>query len=78
MSTGEVYGKIENYGCVWDATGGHQDGPFGAGVTKTKGGYWRPSQWSLLQHRQMLDQVLETFNIVPDYDLDIMGKVRPY
>ena len=26
------------------------------------------------QHRQMLDQVLETFNIVPDYDLDIMGK----
>ena len=26
------------------------------------------------QHRQMLDQVLETFNIVPDYDLDIMGR----
>lgn len=26
------------------------------------------------QHRQMLDQVLETFKIVPDYDLDIMGK----
>ena len=26
------------------------------------------------QHRQMLDQVLETFNIVPDYDLDIMGE----
>ena len=26
------------------------------------------------QHRQMLDQVSETFNIVPDYDLDIMGK----
>ena len=25
-------------------------------------------------HRQMLDQVLETFEIVPDYDLDIMGK----
>ena len=24
------------------------------------------------QHRQMLDQVLELFNIVPDYDLDIM------
>ena len=24
------------------------------------------------QHRQMLDQVLETFNIIPDYDLDIM------
>ena len=24
------------------------------------------------QHRQMLDQVLETFNIVPDYDLNIM------
>ena len=26
------------------------------------------------QHRQMLDQVLETFRILPDYDLDIMGK----
>ena len=25
------------------------------------------------QHRQMLDQVLETFQIEPDYDLDIMG-----
>ena len=24
------------------------------------------------QHREMLDQVLKTFNIVPDYDLDIM------
>ena len=24
------------------------------------------------QHRQMLDQVLETFQITPDYDLDIM------
>lgn len=24
------------------------------------------------QHRQMLDQVLETFNITPDYDLDMM------
>ncbi len=26
------------------------------------------------QHRQMLDQVLDTFNIVPDYDLSIMKK----
>ena len=26
------------------------------------------------QHRQMLDQVLETFKIVPNYDLNIMGK----
>ena len=24
------------------------------------------------QHRQMLDQVLQTFNITPDYDLSIM------
>ena len=24
------------------------------------------------QHRQMLDQVLETFNVIPDYDLNIM------
>ena len=26
------------------------------------------------QHRQMLDQVLETFKVVPNYDLNIMGK----
>ena len=26
------------------------------------------------QHRQMLDQVLEAFHIVPDYDLAIMQK----
>lgn len=25
------------------------------------------------QHREMLDQVLEIFNIIPDYDLNIMG-----
>lgn len=24
------------------------------------------------QHRQMLDQVLQTFGVVPDYDLNIM------
>ena len=30
------------------------------------------------QHRQMLDQVLETFNIVPDYDWILWGKARPY
>lgn len=24
------------------------------------------------QHRQMLDQVLETFDVIPDYDLNIM------
>ena len=24
------------------------------------------------QHRQMLDQVLSVFDIIPDYDLDIM------
>lgn len=26
------------------------------------------------QHRQMLDQVLSAFDIVPDYDLDVMQK----
>ena len=26
------------------------------------------------QHREMLDQVLGLFHIVPDYDLDIMSK----
>ncbi|WP_039729663.1 UDP-N-acetylglucosamine 2-epimerase, partial [Enterococcus mundtii] len=25
------------------------------------------------QHREMLDQVLKIFNIVPDYDLDVMS-----
>ena len=30
------------------------------------------------QHRQMLDQVLDTFEIVPDYDLDIMGKINRF
>ena len=28
------------------------------------------------QHRQMLDQVLDVFDIVPDYDLQIMDKVN--
>lgn len=28
------------------------------------------------QHRQMLDQVLETFNVVPDYDLSIMKECQ--
>ena len=28
------------------------------------------------QHRQMLDQVLDLFSVVPDYDLDIMGSVQ--
>lgn len=28
------------------------------------------------QHRQMLDQVLHLFCIVPDYDLDIMSRGR--
>lgn len=26
------------------------------------------------QHREMLDQVLKIFNIIPDYDLDVMKK----
>ncbi|WP_414477753.1 non-hydrolyzing UDP-N-acetylglucosamine 2-epimerase [Pasteurella multocida] len=28
------------------------------------------------QHREMLDQVLELFNIIPDYDLDIMNQTQ--
>ena len=28
------------------------------------------------QHRQMLDQVLNLFDITPDYDLNIMKKTR--
>ena len=26
------------------------------------------------QHREMLDQVLSVFEIIPDYDLDLMSK----
>lgn len=29
------------------------------------------------QHRQMLDQVLDTFKVVPDYDLTIMKERQP-
>lgn len=29
------------------------------------------------QHREMLDGVLKTFEIIPDYDLDIMEKIKP-
>jgi len=29
------------------------------------------------QHREMLDQVLELFDIIPDYDLDIMKPAQP-
>ena len=29
------------------------------------------------QHRQMLDQVLEAFSVVPDYDLSIMKVLQP-
>ncbi|MCJ7790159.1 MAG: UDP-N-acetylglucosamine 2-epimerase, partial [Candidatus Atribacteria bacterium] len=28
------------------------------------------------QHREMLDQMLEIFKIIPDYDLDIMEQVQ--
>ena len=28
------------------------------------------------QHRQMLDAVLDTFGVVPDYDLSIMKETR--
>ena len=30
------------------------------------------------QHRQMLDQVLETFKVVPDYDLDVVMSSRHF
>lgn len=28
------------------------------------------------QHREMLDQVLEVFDITPDYDLNLMKKIK--
>ena len=30
------------------------------------------------QHREMLDQVLDFFEIVPNYDLDLMKQVKTY
>ena len=30
------------------------------------------------QHREMLDQVLDLFEITPDYDLVLMSAVNPY
>ena len=47
--------------------------PFGVGVAKQRETIETITVVTA-QHRQMLDQVLETFNIVPDYDLDIMGE----
>ncbi|HVK12262.1 MAG TPA: UDP-N-acetylglucosamine 2-epimerase (non-hydrolyzing) [Gemmataceae bacterium] len=32
----------------------------------------RPAVWVTGQHRQMLDQILDTFGITPDIDLDVM------
>jgi UDP-N-acetylglucosamine 2-epimerase (non-hydrolysing) len=34
--------------------------------------YFRTSVCATAQHRQMLDQVLRIFDVVPDYDLDLM------
>ena len=36
ISTGEVYGKIENNGCFWNSTRGYKNGSFGVGIVKTK------------------------------------------
>lgn len=36
--------------------------------------YFKTKVCVTAQHRDMLDQVLETFDVVPDYDLDIMSK----
>ncbi len=55
---GEVYGKIENYGCVWDAAGGHQMAPLVLGYPKTKEGLWDLSQWSLPSTVKCWTQVL--------------------
>ena len=60
--------KIENNGCGWDATERAIKMAPWCWSCKTKGGYWETITVTA-QHRQMLDQVLETFNIVPDHDL---------
>ena len=30
------------------------------------------------QHKEMLEQVLDVFKVVPDYDLGIMRRIKPY
>ncbi len=37
---------------------------------------WQPLIIATAQHREMLDQVLETFGITPDYDLDAMMPIQ--
>ena len=42
------------------------------GKLRIENGEWKIGVCVTAQHREMLDQVLELFEIVPDYDLDIM------
>lgn len=50
--------------------GSHQDGSVGACVGKRS--FFEAKVCVTAQHREMLDQVLKLFSIVPDYDLNIM------
>ena len=71
-------GKIENYGCVWDATEAIKMAPLVLELQKQKE-VIETITVVTAQHRQMLDQVLETFNISTWITIWILwGKVRPY
>lgn len=60
----------ENSYCVWDTARSHKDGPLVKHLENASGIESKVCVTG--QHRQMLDQVLELFEIKPDYDLNIM------
>ncbi len=66
--------KIEDNGCFWNSTwAAIKAASFGVGIAKTK---WNNSEANAVvtaQHRQMLDQILETFKGLYQITICIMG-----
>ena len=52
--------------------GGHQNGPVVRALDAADG--FRQTLCVTAQHREMLDQVLDLFEISPDIDLDLMAR----
>ncbi len=65
-----IHGKDKSFNYLWNKTGSYKNGSISKRIRK------RPEIESKVcvtaQHREMLDQVLELFDIKPDFDLDIM------
>ena len=57
-------------GCLWYTTWSNQDVSFG--VRTKKRDNVDTVDCVTGQHREMLDQVLNVFNVIPDYDLSVM------